>query len=271
MGTLRPPYYALKCKRAMDIVRVVQRGDVSPVQVLLDDTERREYKCPASIVALAKQCCTREPTQRPDMPAIAGALASPAIQTGILKGAKDARPLVRLQRPRASAVEGEGTFDASKATYESSVAAPSARGDAAESPRSSPAYSASKSKFRNISKNVPAGATSARGEPSPRAAPSVGSAFESTFDGKEDAKLATFNRTFDGTADASIATVDKTSIGLSAHLARASMANLDAGNKSQRGQGSQRGGSSARGQSSNRSPSKEDDLTGTFDASAQHL
>jgi serine/threonine protein kinase len=286
MGTLRPPYYALKCKRAMDIVRVVQRGDVSPVQVLLDDTERREYKCPASIVALAKQCCHREPTQRPDMPAIAGALASPAIQTGILKGAKDARPLVRLQRPRASAVEGEGTFDASKATYESSVAAPSARGDAAESPRSSPAYSASKSKFRNISKNVPAGFSSARGEPSPRAAPSVGSAFESTFDGKEDAKLATFNRTFDGkedaklatfnrtfdgTADASIATVDKTSIGLSAHLARASMANLDAGNKSQRGQGSQRGGSSARGQSSNRSPSKEDDLTGTFDASAQHL
>jgi len=286
MGTLRPPYYSLKCKRAMDIVRVVQRGDVSPVQVLLDDAERREYKCPASIVALAKQCCHREPTQRPDMPAIAGALASPAIQTGILKGAKDARPLVRLQRPRASAVEGEGTFDASKATYESSVAAPSARGDAAESPRSSPAYSASKSKFRNISKNVPAGATSARGEPSPRAAPSVGSAFESTFDGKEDAKLATFNRTFDGkedaklatfnrtfdgTADASIATVDKTSIGLSAHLARASMANLDAGNKSQRGQGSQRGGSSARGQSSNRSPSKEDDFTGTFDASAQHL
>jgi serine/threonine protein kinase len=286
LGTLRPPYYALKCKRAMDIVRVVQRGDVSPVQVLLDDTERREYKCPASIVALAKQCCHREPTQRPDMPAIAGALASPAIQTGILKGAKDARPLVRLQRPRASAVEGEGTFDASKATYESSVAAPSARGDAAESPRSSPAYSASKSKFRNISKNVPAGFSSARGEPSPRAAPSVGSAFESTFDGKEDAKLATFNRTFDGkedaklatfnrtfdgTADASIATVDKTSIGLSAHLARASMANLDAGNKSQRGQGSQRGGSSARGQSSNRSPSKEDDLTGTFDASAQHL
>jgi len=285
MGTLRPPYYALKCKRAIDIVRVVQRGDVSPVQVLLDDTERREYKCPASIVALAKQCCHREPTQRPDMPAIAGALASPAIQTSILKGAKDARPLVRLQRLRAS-VEGEGTFDASKGTYDASVAASSARGDAAESPRSSPAYSASKSKFRNLSKNVPAGATSARGEPSPRAAPSVGSAFESTFDGKEDAKLATFNRTFDGkedaklatfnrtfdgTADASIATVDKTSIGLSAHLARASMANLDAGNKSQRGQGSQRGGSSARGQSSNRSPSKEDDFTGTFDASAQHL
>jgi hypothetical protein len=49
------------------------------------------------------------------------------------------------------------------------------------------------------------------------------------------------------------------------------MANLDAGNKSQRGQGSQRGGPSARGQSSNRSPSKEDDFTGTFDASAQHL
>jgi len=280
MGTLRPPYYALNCKRAMDIVRVVQRGDVSPVQVLLDDSERREYRCPASIVALAKQCCHREPTQRPDMPAIAGALASPAIQTGILKGAKDARPLVRLQRGRPS-VEGVGTFDASKNTYEASMATPSVRGGGeAPSPRSSPAYNASKSKFRNLSKNVPAGASSARGEAS---AASVGTAFESTFDGKaestfnrtfdgkEDARLATFNRTFDGKADASMATADKTSVGMSAHLARASMANLDAGNKSQRGQGSQRGGSSARGQSSNRSPSKEDDLTGTFDASAQHL
>eukprot|EP00900_Chrysochromulina_parva_P001831 jgi/Chrpa1/11649/Chrysochromulina_OHIO_Genome00022802-RA len=280
MGTLRPPYYALSCKRAMDIVRVVQRGDVSPVQVLLDDSERREYRCPASIVALAKQCCHREPTQRPDMPAIAGALASPAIQTGILKGAKDARPLVRLQRGRPS-VEGVGTFDASKNTYEASMATPSVRGGGeAPSPRSSPAYNASKSKFRNLSKNVPAGASSARGEAS---AASVGTAFESTFDGKaestfnrtfdgkEDARLATFNRTFDGKADASMATADKTSVGMSAHLARASMANLDAGNKSQRGQGSQRGGSSARGQSSNRSPSKEDDFTGTFDASAQHL
>jgi serine/threonine protein kinase len=266
MGTLRPPYYALKCKRALDIVRVVQRGDVSPVQVLLDDSERREYRCPASIVALAKQCCHREPTQRPDMPAIAGALASPAIQTGILKGAKDARPLVRLQRGRPS-VEGVGTFDASKNTYESSMATPSVRGGGeAPSPRSSPAYNASKSKFRNLSKNAPAGASSARGEAS---AASVGTAFESTFDGKAE---STFNRTFDGKADASMATADKTSVGMTAHLARASMANLDAGNKSQRGQGSQRaGGSSVRGQSSNRSPSKEDDFTGTFDASAQHL
>jgi serine/threonine protein kinase len=121
MGTLRPPYYALNCKTAMDIVRVVQRGDVSPVQVLLDDSERREYRCPASIVALAKNCCHREPTQRPDMSAIAGALVSPAIQTSIQKGATDARPLVRLQRSRAS-VEGEGTFDTSKATYDASVA-----------------------------------------------------------------------------------------------------------------------------------------------------
>ena len=114
MGTLCPPYFALKCKHAMDIVRVVQRGDVSPVQALLDDSERREYRCPAIIVALAKQCCHREPTQRPDMPAIAGALVSPAFQTGIFKGAKETRPLVRLQRSRAS-VEGEGTFDASQA------------------------------------------------------------------------------------------------------------------------------------------------------------
>jgi serine/threonine protein kinase len=284
MGTLRPPYYAFKCKRAMDIVRVVQRGDVSPVQVLLDDSERREYRCPASIVALAEQCCHREPTQRPDMPAIASALASPAIQTGIFKGAKETRPLVRLQRSRAS-VEGEGTSDAS-------VSTPSVRGgDEAPSPRSSPAYNASKSKFRNLSKNVPAGASSARGEPSP----SIGSAFESTFDGeaeaatnatlvgKEDAKLASFKRSFDGKAEGPAV---KTSIGQSARLARASMANMDDGTKSQRSQGSDKtsigqsarlaramddGTKSQRSQGSNRAPSKDDDSSGNFDASAQHL
>jgi serine/threonine protein kinase len=106
MGTLRPPYYALKCKRALDIVRVVQRGDVSPVQVLLDDSERREYRCPASIVVLAKQCCHREPTERPDIAAIAGALTSPTIQTGIYMGAKETRPLLRLHRSRTSVVIG---------------------------------------------------------------------------------------------------------------------------------------------------------------------
>jgi len=271
MGTLRPPYYALKCKRALDIVRVVQRGDVSPVQVLLDDSERREYRCPASIVVLAKQCCHREPTERPDIAAIAGALASPTIQTGIYKGAKETRPLVRLQRSRAS-VEGEGTFDASKATYDASVA-PSARGGAEESPRSSPAYNASKSKFRNLSKNVPAGASSARDEPAPSVRLASESTFDAasnaTFDGKaEAASNATFdgkafNATFDGKAEGP---AEKTSIGLSARLARASIANLDDGNKSQRGQGSQRAAvSSARSQSSNRAPSKDDD------ASAQHL
>jgi hypothetical protein len=251
------------------------------VQVLLDDSERREYRCPASIVALAKQCCHREPTQRPDMPAIAGALVSPAIQTGIFKGAKETRPLVRLQRSRAS-VEGEGTFDAFKGTYDTTVATPSARGgDATPSPRSSPAHNASKAKFRNLSKHAPAGASSTRGEP--HAAASVGSAFESTFDGKaaktvestsnrtfdgkaaktvestfnrtfdgkaEKAVESTFNRTFDGKAEASTTTANKTSIGLTANLARASMSNLNAGNKSQRGQGSQRtGDSSARSSS----------------------
>ena len=77
---------------------------------------------------------------------------------------------------------------------------------------------ASKSKFRNLSKIVPAGASSARGEPSP----SIGSAFESTFDGKaeaatnatlvgkEDAKLASFKRSFDGKAEGPAV---KTSIG----------------------------------------------------------
>jgi hypothetical protein len=230
------------------------------VQVLLDDSERREYRCPASIVALAKQCCHREPTQRPDMPAIAGALVSPAIQTGIFKGAKETRPLVRLQRSRAS-VEGKGTFDASKGTYDATVATPSARGgDEPPSPRSSPAHNASKAKFRNFSKLAPDGASSSRGEPSTRAAAFVGSAFESTFDGKAfvgsafestfDSKAeksvgSTFNRIFDGKAEASTATANKTSIGLTASLARASMSNVNAGNKSQRSLGSQR--SSARG------------------------
>ena len=77
---------------------------------------------------------------------------------------------------------------------------------------------ASKSKFRNLSKIVPAGASSAHGEPSP----SIGSAFESTFDGKaeaatnatlvgkEDAKLASFKRSFDGKAEGPAV---KTSIG----------------------------------------------------------
>jgi len=230
MGTLRPPYFVLNCKRAMDIVRVVQRGDVSPVQVLLDDSERREYHCPASIVALAKQCCHREPTQRPDMPAIAGALASPAVQTGILKGAKDARPLVRLQRSRAS-FKSEGTF--ANATFDASVAG---------------SY---RSKFRILSKHAPAGASSTRGEPSPHAVPSVGSAFESSFDGKAEA----------------ISSIDR-----NARLARASMANLDAtwtlpvSRSPARGRSA--GGSSARGQPSNLSPSKVDDFTGTSASAA---
>eukprot|EP00900_Chrysochromulina_parva_P009774 jgi/Chrpa1/18799/Chrysochromulina_OHIO_Genome00027641-RA len=165
MTTLRPPYYALKCKTAMDIVRVVQRGEVSPVQVLIDDTDRREYKCPASILALAKQCCRRDPEQRPDMPAIADAIASPGIQNGILKGARDMRPLVRLQRRRVLApvaVDSQGTYDASQGTYGASKSilggslALSPRADAAPSPRVS--SSSTKSKFRRMSKQTSAAA-----------------------------------------------------------------------------------------------------------------
>jgi protein kinase 1 len=174
MATLRPPYYALKCKTAMGIVRVVQRGDVSPVQVLLDDAERRQFKCPASILALAKQCCQQDTRQRPDMPAIAGALVSPAIQNSILKGACETRPLVRLVRggPRA-AVSSEGTHDASKSAYDGSFAptphAETPQADAIALPapawlpapaslRCSPAYKAPNSKFRNLSKQSFAGA-----------------------------------------------------------------------------------------------------------------
>ena len=165
MATLRPPYYALKCKTAMDIVRVVQRGEVSPVQVLIDDTDRREYKCPASILALAKQCCRRDPEQRPDMPAIADAIASPGIQNGILKGARDMRPLVRLQRRRVLApvaVDSQGTYDASQGTYGASKSilggslALSPRADAAPSPCVS--SSSTKSKFRRMSKQTSAAA-----------------------------------------------------------------------------------------------------------------
>jgi hypothetical protein len=75
---------------------------------------------------------------------------------------------------------------------------------------------------------------------------SVGSAFQSTFDGKAEKSVgSTFNRIFDGKAEASTATANKTSIGLTASLARASMSNVNAGNKSKRSLGSQR--SSARG------------------------
>jgi protein kinase 1 len=226
MATLRPPYYGLKCKTAMDIVRVVRRGEVSPVQVLIDDAERRKYKCPASILALAKQCCQRDPKQRPDMPAIAGAIASPGIQNSILKGTRDMRPLVRLVRggPRAAVASG-GTIDASIITYEGSFA-PTPRAEtpqadanalpeparlpAPASPRSTRAYNASKSKFRNLSKQSSAAANtnylSARGGVGPARGGSPGSpsaaALNMAYAGSFDAAT---NRTFDAAPGATYA------------------------------------------------------------------
>ena len=115
-------------------------------------------------------CSALGPTQRPDMPAIAGVLASP-------------------------------------------------------SPRSSPAYNASKSKFRNLSKQIPAGASLAFGEPSPH------SSWQQQLTTWQQQLTTSFSRTFDSKAEAT-RSGDKTSIGLNARLARASMTNLDVGSKS---------------------------------------
>ena len=114
-------------------------------------------------------CSALGPTQRPDMPAIAGVLASP-------------------------------------------------------SPRSSPAYNASKSKFRNLSKQIPAGASLAFGEPSPH------SSWQQQLTTWQQQLTTSFSRTFDSKAEAT-RSGDKTSIGLNARLARASMTNLDVGSK----------------------------------------
>jgi hypothetical protein len=129
------------------------------------------------------------------MPAIAGAIASPGIQNSILKGTRDMRPLVRLVRggPRAAVASG-GTIDASNITYEGSFA-PTPRAEtpqadanalpeparlpAPASPRSTRAYNASKSKFRNLSKQSSAAANtnylSARGGVGPARGGSPGS------------------------------------------------------------------------------------------------
>ena len=259
MATLRPPYYALKCKTAMDIVRVVQRGDVSPVQVLLDDAERRQFKCPASILALAKQCCQRDPKQRPDMPAIAGAFASPDVQKSILKGARDMRPLVRLQRGGARApiaVDSQGTYDASKSSLGGSLALSA---DAGLSPREN--SSSTKSKFRRLSKQSSAAAGLTFSTVNGSAAAFVSTYDDGSFDAatnrtfdaapgatyaqhgatsaRSDATFnntfmsarsdATFNNTFTGTYDPSKDKASTSSINtLSVNLARASRANIAA-------------------------------------------
>ena len=134
------------------------------------------------------------------MPAIAGALVSPAIQNSILKGALETRPLVRLQRGggrAAVASEGdeskgdeskgdeskgdESKGDESKGTCVGSFTpTPRADADALLAPArlaapttarlpepaslcSGPAYNASKSKFRNLSKQSFAAANSPSG------------------------------------------------------------------------------------------------------------
>jgi serine/threonine protein kinase len=197
MATLRPPYYGLKCKTAMDIVRVVQRGDVSPVQVLIDDTDRREYKCPPSILALAKQCCQHDPKQRPDMPAITGAIASPAVQKSVLKGARDMRPLVRLQRggmARAPvAVDSQGTYDASKSSLGSLVLSP--RADSAPSPRVN--SSLTMSKFRRLSKQNSSAAGSSLNESAAAFVSTYGATFVAALSSTDDANKASTS-TIDG-------------------------------------------------------------------------
>jgi serine/threonine protein kinase len=233
MATLRPPYYGLKCKTAMDIVRVVQRGEVSPVQVLLDDADRREYKCPASILALAKQCCQRDAKQRPDMPAIAGALSSPAVQKSILKGSRDMRPPVRLQRGGARTmidVDSQGTYDASHGTYDASksslggslVLSPHA--DAAPSPHVN--GNSTISKFRRRTKHSLAAGLSWNGS-----AAAFVSTYDATFDGAASTSTFDANKastsTFDGSSpvqDVLIGTFDGTTGPLSEPRSKTSRA-----------------------------------------------
>jgi hypothetical protein len=235
MATLRPPYYGLKCKTAMDIVRVVQRGEVSPVQVLLDDADRREYKCPASILALAKQCCQRDAKQRPDMPAIAGALSSPAVQKSILKGSRDLRPPVRLQRGGGRApvaVDSQGTYDASHGTYDASksslggslVLSPHA--DAAPSPRVNGSSTISKFQFRRLTKHSSAAGLSWNGS-----AAAFVSTYDATFDGAASTSTFDANKastsTFDGSSpvkDVLIGTFDGTTGSLSEPRSKTSRA-----------------------------------------------
>ena len=279
MATLRPPYYGLKCKTAMDIVRVVQRGDVSPVQVLLDDADRREYNCPASILALAKQCCQRDPKQRPDMPAIAVAFASPDVQKSILKGARDIRPHVRLQRAGGRAplaVDSQGTYDASKSSLGGSLAL-SPRADAGLSPREN--SSSTKSKFRRLSKQSSAAAGLTFSTVNGSAAALVSTYDDGSFDAatnrtfdaapgatyaqhgvtsaRSDATFnntfmsarsdATFNNTFTGTYDPRKDKASTSSINtLSVNLARASRANIAAASARSGSTSAQHGAASAR-------------------------
>jgi hypothetical protein len=106
---------------------------------------------------------------------------------------------------------------------------------ASPSPHASPTYNASKSKFRNLSKHVPAGASLAFGEHSPHAwepwprralAP-----WEQQLTTWQQQLTTSFSRTFDSKAEAT-RPGDKTSLGLNARLARASMTNLAVGSKS---------------------------------------
>ena len=128
------------------------------------------------------------------MPAIAGALVSPAIQNSILKGARETRPLVRLVRggPRA-ALSSEATHDASKSTCDGSFAptphaeTPQADANALPAPawlpataslRCSPAYKAPNSKFRNLSKQSFAAANTPSTCEGGRLRPVKGGAFD---------------------------------------------------------------------------------------------
>jgi hypothetical protein len=187
------------------------------VQVLIDDADRREYKCPASILALAKQCCQHDPKQRPDMPAIAGAIASPAVQKSVLKGARDMRPLVRLQRGGGArapeAVDSQGTYDASHGSYDASKSSLS-RSLALSTPlgrqlvRRSDTFAHDLSLDMKATFERPGRMTSRRaGCDSARlssvSSPRAGSddAFTSTYDAsKDNASSSTFDssRTFDG-------------------------------------------------------------------------
>jgi hypothetical protein len=157
------------------------------------------------------------------MPAIADAIASPGIQNGILKGARDMRPLVRLQRggmARAPvAVDSQGTYDASKSSLGSLVLSP--RADSAPSPRVN--SSLTMSKFRRLSKQNSSAAGSSLNE----SAAAFVSTYDATFDGAaltstDDANKASTS-TFVGNSPTLTRTMDMTdSIDLALTLPRSS-------------------------------------------------
>jgi hypothetical protein len=156
------------------------------------------------------------------MPAITGAIASPAVQKSVLKGARDMRPLVRLQRggmARAPvAVDSQGTYDASKSSLGSLVLSP--RADSAPSPRVN--SSSTMSKFRRLSKQNSSAAGSSLNESAAAFVSTYGATFVAALSSTDNANKASTS-TIDGNSPTLNQTMDMTlSIDLALNLPQSS-------------------------------------------------